>query len=136
MKNNYLMNTYNRFPVILDHGKGSVVWDKDGRSFLDFSSGIAVNILGHSHKKLVSAIESQVRKLVHCSNLYWTEPQVELAKLLIENTFEGKVFSQIAEPRLTKQLLNYHENTEKRNPYPNLGFSRRSIPFTEEHLDL
>lgn len=92
MKNNYLMNTYNRFPVILDHGKGSVVWDKDGRSFLDFSSGIAVNVLGHSHKKLVSAIESQVRKLVHCSNLYWTEPQVELAKLLIENTFEGKVF--------------------------------------------
>lgn len=89
---NYLMNTYNRFPVVFDHGEGARIWDKNGKSYLDFTSGIAVNVLGHSHPKLVETIKTQAEKLIHCSNLYWTEPQIELAKLLGENTLKGKVF--------------------------------------------
>jgi len=89
---NYLMNTYNRFPVTFDYGEGVWIWDKDGKSYLDFTSGIAVNILGHSYPRLVETVKNQVEKLIHCSNLYWTEPQIKLAKLLSENTLKGKVF--------------------------------------------
>lgn len=92
MQNSYLMNTYNRFEIVLDHGKGALVWDKEGKVYLDFAGGIAVNILGHSHPRLVSSIKDQASKLIHCSNLYWTEPQMELAKILSENSIGGKVF--------------------------------------------
>lgn len=92
MQNSCLMNTYNRFPVVLDHGKGALVWDKEGKVFLDFAAGIAVNILGHSHPKLISSLKKQASKLIHCSNLYWTEPQMELARILSENSIGGKVF--------------------------------------------
>ncbi len=59
MINNCLMNTYNRFPSILDHGKGSLVWDIEGKVYLDFAAGIAVNVLGHSHPKLVCSLKKQ-----------------------------------------------------------------------------
>ncbi|HOJ88789.1 MAG TPA: acetylornithine transaminase [Pseudothermotoga sp.] len=87
-----LMNTYNRFPSILDHGKGSLVWDIEGKVYLDFAAGIAVNVLGHSHPKLVSSLKKQAERMIHCSNLYWTEPQMKLARILSENTIGGKVF--------------------------------------------
>jgi len=86
------MNTYNRFPSILDHGKGSLVWDIEGKVYLDFAAGIAVNVLGHSHPKLVSSLKKQAERMIHCSNLYWTEPQMKLARILSENTIGGKVF--------------------------------------------
>lgn len=92
MQNTCLMNTYNRFSIVLDHGKGAMVWDKGGKVYLDFAAGIAVNVLGHSHPKLVSSLKKQASKLIHCSNLYWTEPQMELAKILSENSIGGKVF--------------------------------------------
>lgn len=92
MQNSCLMNTYNRFSIVLDRGKGALVWDKEGKVYLDFAAGIAVNILGHSHPKLVSSLKKQVSRLIHCSNLYWTEPQMELAKILSENSIGGKVF--------------------------------------------
>lgn len=88
----FLMNTYNRFPVTLVYGKGSWVYDINGKAYLDFTSGIAVNVLGHSHPELVKAIKDQAEKLIHCSNLYWNLPQMELAELLSKNTFGGKVF--------------------------------------------
>ncbi len=91
--NEYLMNTYNRYNVVLDHGKGSWVWDENGRKYLDFAAGIAVNALGHTNKEVLKALKTQAEKLIHCSNLYWTRPQMELARILIENTFSsGKVF--------------------------------------------
>ncbi|MFN4189520.1 MAG: acetylornithine transaminase [Pseudothermotoga sp.] len=92
MQNSCLMNTYNRFSIVLDRGKGALVWDKEGKVYLDFAAGIAVNILGHSHPKLVSSLKKQVSRLIHCSNLYWTEPQMELAKILSESSIGGKVF--------------------------------------------
>ncbi len=88
----YLMNTYARAPVSIARGRGSVVYDLEGREYLDFVSGIAVNALGHSHPDLVAAIQKQAQHLVHASNLYLTEGQVQLAKVLVGRSFADKVF--------------------------------------------
>ncbi len=80
----YVMNTYNRFPISLEKGEGMYVYDENGKKYLDFVGGIAVNSLGHGHKKLTKAIAEQASKMIHCSNLYWTKPQVTLAKKLVE----------------------------------------------------
>lgn len=87
-----LMNTYSRFPVALIKGEGSWVWDVDGKRYLDFLTGIAVNSLGHSHPKVVEAIRKQAGELLHTSNLYWIPNQVDLAELLIANSFADKAF--------------------------------------------
>ncbi|TZE83622.1 acetylornithine transaminase [Calorimonas adulescens] len=88
----YIMNTYSRFPLVLVRGKGAVVYDDQGREYLDFVAGIAVNNLGHCHPSVVAAIKEQVENMIHCSNLYWNAPQAELARLLVENSFGDKVF--------------------------------------------
>jgi len=88
----YLMNTYARLPLSIVRGKGSKVYDSEGREYLDCVAGIAVNILGHGHPELVTAIERQARQLIHTSNLYYTEPQVRLAQLLVTHSFAQKVF--------------------------------------------
>jgi predicted acetylornithine/succinylornithine family transaminase len=88
----YVMNTYNRFPVILRKGRGMHVWSADGKEYLDFVGGIAVNILGHCHPKVVVALQKQAQRLLHVSNLYHNEPQIRLAKLLVEHSFAEKVF--------------------------------------------
>ncbi|APC09489.1 acetylornithine transaminase [Neomoorella thermoacetica] len=88
----YVMRTYGRYPVALVRGEGARVWDADGKEYLDFVSGLAVNSLGHCHPRVVEAIREQAGRLIHCSNLYWIEPQVELARLLVENSALDKVF--------------------------------------------
>lgn len=88
----YLVNTYTRLPVVLVRGKGARVWDSDGREYLDFVSGIGVNGLGHCHPRVVAAIKDQAEKLLHVSNLYHIEPQVQLARLLCEVSFADRVF--------------------------------------------
>lgn len=88
----YVMNTYRRTPMAPVRGLGTTVWDAEGREYLDFLGGIAVNALGHCHPRVVEAICDQARKLIHCSNLYYIEPQVKLARLLAENSFGDKVF--------------------------------------------
>lgn len=88
----YLANTYARFPIVLVRGKGAKVWDSDGKEYLDFVAGLAVNNLGHCHPKVVAAIKAQAEVLLHVSNLYHIEPQIRLAKLLCEHTFADKVF--------------------------------------------
>lgn len=88
----YVMNTYNRFPLVLERGEGVYVYDDKGKKYLDFVAGIAVNSLGHSNKDLVQAISNQAENLIHVSNLYWTAPQVTLAKKLIENSCFDSVF--------------------------------------------
>ncbi|MGH7370155.1 MAG: aminotransferase class III-fold pyridoxal phosphate-dependent enzyme, partial [Candidatus Methylomirabilaceae bacterium] len=69
----YLANTYARFPVVLVRGKGARVWDVEGREYLDFAAGIAVDVLGHCHPKVVEAIKAQAERLLHVSNLYHIE---------------------------------------------------------------
>lgn len=87
-----LANTYARNPILLVRGKGAQVWDSSGREYLDFVAGIAVCNLGHCHPKVVQALEEQARQLIHCSNLYYNGPQVELAKRLCEHSFGERVF--------------------------------------------
>lgn len=88
----YVANTYARFPVALESGKGSVVKDINGKEYIDLSTGIAVNAFGFSDPEWVSAVTAQLSKLQHTSNLYYTEPCVKLAKLLCDKTGMKKVF--------------------------------------------
>ncbi|MBI2370926.1 MAG: acetylornithine transaminase [Deltaproteobacteria bacterium] len=88
----HIANTYGRQPVVLTRGEGCRVWDAAGRSYLDFVAGIAVVGLGHCHPKVTAAITAQAQRLVHTSNLYYTEPQVELAALLTRHSFADRVF--------------------------------------------
>lgn len=89
----YYMNTFGmRTPVCFTHGKGIELWDTEGKKYYDFLGGIAVNILGHCHEKLVNSICSQAKKLIHCSNLYYIENQALLAKNIVENSCADKVF--------------------------------------------
>lgn len=89
---NYIMHTYNRFPVVLRKGRGMKVTSTEGREYLDFVAGIAVNCLGHCHPKVVIALQKQAQRLIHTSNLYHIEPQIRLAKILVEHSFADKVF--------------------------------------------
>lgn len=88
----YVMNTYGRLPLVIDRGEGCYVWDLEGKRYLDLVAGIAVNSLGHCHPAVTKAIQEQCTKLLHCSNLYWIENQVALAKLLVEKSGLGKAF--------------------------------------------
>ena len=88
----YLMQTYSRPGMVLDKGEGMKVWDLKGKQYYDFIGGIAVNALGYSHPKLVQAIKNQAEKLIHCSNLYYSEPQIILAQMLVELSCGDKVF--------------------------------------------
>jgi acetylornithine aminotransferase len=88
----YLMQTYTRQPLSIVRGRGTKVYDLEGREYIDFVGGIAVNILGHGHPDLVQAIQRQAAQLIHTSNLYYTEPQVKLAQMLVDHSFADKVF--------------------------------------------
>ena len=87
-----IMGTYKRFPIVLVKGLGTRVWDSTGREYLDLVAGIAVCNLGHSHPRVIEAIIKQVANLTHVSNLYYIEPQIRLAKLLVDNSFAERVF--------------------------------------------
>lgn len=88
----YLMNTYDRLPIVLRKGRGMKVWGSDGKEYLDFVGGIAVNCLGHCHPRIVIALQKQAQRLLHVSNLYHIEPQIKLARLLIEQSCADKAF--------------------------------------------
>ena len=88
----HVAHTYNRYPVVLVRGKGTRVWDVEGKEYLDFMAGLAVCNLGHCHPKVVRAIQEQAEKLIHVSNFYYIEPQIRLASLLCEHSFADKVF--------------------------------------------
>jgi len=88
----YLMDTYARYPLALARGKGTRVYDVEGREYLDFLAGVAVNVLGHCHQKVTQALQQQALRLVHTSNLFYTEPQIKLARTLVDHSFADKVF--------------------------------------------
>ena len=88
----YLMNTYARLPLTIERGQGCLVYDAEGREYLDCVAGIAVNILGHTHPDVVEAITRQARQLIHTSNLFYTEPQTQLAERLVQHSFADKIF--------------------------------------------
>jgi acetylornithine/N-succinyldiaminopimelate aminotransferase len=88
----YVMHTYGRQPLALVKGKGSVVWDAEGKSYIDCVAGIAVNNVGHANPKVTEAICNQAKRLIHTSNLYYTEEQVTLARLLADVSPHQKAF--------------------------------------------
>lgn len=87
-----IMNTYSSFPIVFEKGEGCCLWDMEGKKYLDFVSGIAVNSIGYKHNDFINNIIEQLNKLNHCSNLYLNQPQIELAQLLTENSCFDKVF--------------------------------------------
>ncbi len=96
LESNYIINTYGRKPgytPALVKGQGSYVWDSSGKKYLDLLGGLAVNIVGHCHPKVTAAIKTQAEMLMHTSNLYYSQPQGELAAMLVESAMPGgKVF--------------------------------------------
>ncbi|MGC8659145.1 MAG: acetylornithine transaminase [Desulfomonilaceae bacterium] len=116
----YVFNTYGRSPIMLVEGNGIHVKDSDGKDYLDFIGGIASCPLGHAHPVLVEAICKQAGKLIHVSNLFHIEPQIELAKLLTENSFADKAFfcNSGAEAnegaiKLARKFFNERGNTDR-----------------------
>lgn len=92
MDDEYVMHTYGRYPVAIDHGKGAICYDPAGKSYIDFTSGIGVNSLGFADEGWVAAVTAQLNKFQHISNLYYTEPCVLAAKLICEKSGMKKVF--------------------------------------------
>lgn len=92
LEKKFVMQTYGRQPLALSHGKGAEVWDVDGNSYLDCFAGIAVNNIGHAHPKVALAICHQAQRMIHCSNVYYTQEQVELAQLLTKVSPHDRVF--------------------------------------------
>lgn len=88
----FVMQTYGRQPLALSHGKGAEVWDVEGKSYLDCFAGVAVNNIGHAHPKVALAICHQAQRMIHCSNVYYTQEQVELAQLLTQVSPHDRVF--------------------------------------------
>lgn len=92
IEHEYYLQTAKRLPVVLDRGEGTVVWDSDGKQYLDFVGGIAVTSLGHANPVIVEALTRQAQKLITVSNYYYTVPQLKLAKLLCETSGMDKAF--------------------------------------------
>ena len=88
----YIMNTYGRYPIVPVRGEGCQLWDADGKRYLDFLAGVAVNNLGHCHPKVVKAIQEQAAIMIHCSNYYQIPQQIELAELLCSHSFADQAF--------------------------------------------
>lgn len=89
---NYLMSTYKRLPIAIAKGEGNYLHDVNGNAYLDLFTGLAVNILGHSHPEILRALHEQGEKFLHISNIFLNPPAIQLAKRLVENSINGKVF--------------------------------------------
>ncbi len=88
----YYVQCFNRSPVTIVRGDGTKVWDDEGREYLDFAAGIAVNALGHANAEIADAVADQAGTLVHTSNLFYTTPQLELAQILVDNSRLDRIF--------------------------------------------
>jgi predicted acetylornithine/succinylornithine family transaminase len=92
LEERYLMRTYRRAPVDFVRGEGALLWDAEGKRYLDFLTGISVCSVGHCHPDVVQAVQEQSQRLVHVSNLFYTEPMARLAERLAESSLGGRVF--------------------------------------------
>jgi len=92
LSDKYVMQTYGRIAMAPERGEGARLWDAEGREYLDFVAGIAVNSLGHCHPAVVQAVQEQVARLIHVSNLYYIQSQAQLAEILVENSCADRAF--------------------------------------------
>lgn len=88
----YIISTYKRLPIAIAKGSGNYLYDTEGKSYLDLFTGLAVNVLGHSHPKIVQALHEQGEQFLHISNVFLNQPAIRLAQRLVEGTIAGKVF--------------------------------------------
>ncbi|MBF0468472.1 MAG: acetylornithine transaminase [Desulfamplus sp.] len=116
----YVFNTYGRIQKVFVRGEGATLWDEDGNKYTDFLAGIAVCSLGHCHPDVTSVITHQASTLVHVSNLYYTQPQAELARVLVEKSFADKVFfansgaeANEAAIKLARRYFNREEGNQR-----------------------
>ncbi|MBW1860076.1 MAG: acetylornithine transaminase [Deltaproteobacteria bacterium] len=109
-----IATTYGRFPIVFTHGKGCTLFDNKGKAYADFVAGIAVCNLGHAHPGIAKVLADQAERLVHVSNLYYTEPQIALAEWLVEHSFADKVFfcnsGAEANEAAIKLVRKYHKD--------------------------
>jgi acetylornithine/N-succinyldiaminopimelate aminotransferase len=135
----FMFQTYRRAPLTLVRGDGCRVWDEQDKEYLDFVGGIAVCALGHSSPVISAAICEQSKKLVHVSNLYYTQPQTELAQLLIENSFADRVFFSNSGAEANEAAIKLARRYSKDHYGPNRhviltmenSFHGRTIPFND-----
>ncbi len=111
---NYVLKTYKRFPITLVKGLGMQVWDDAGREYLDFFPGWGSGNVGHCHPKVVAALHEQLDKIMHVPNVYYNEKAGELAKLIIEDSFDGQVFFCNSGAEANEGALKL---VRKRNPH-------------------
>ena len=119
-----VMSTYGRFPLALERGAGSRVWDTQGREYLDFVAGIATCTLGHAHPAMVAAVTRQIQKLHHVSNLYYIPEQGELAKWIIQHSCADRVFL------LIRYCPKYFLSFPKKNDF--LKFPECTTPLNQK----
>jgi len=103
----YVLRTYKRAPFVLERGEGVYLYDMEGRRYLDFVGGIAVNALGHGDPEILSTLSDQAGKLIHASNLYYTVPQALLARDLVECSFADRVFFCNSGTEATEAALKF-----------------------------
>ncbi len=124
----YFQETYKQYPLVLSRGEGSYLWDTEGKKYLDFGAGIAVNSLGYNHKKQVAAITEQAAKLLHCSNLYWNEPAVKLAKTLGSQGELKKVYFANSGTEANEAAIKLARK------YSCLHYRKKEQPFQRTHI--
>ena len=114
-----MIPTYNPLPFIAERGEGSYLWSREGKRFLDFSSGIGVNALGHSHPEVVAAVHRQAQAVCHTSNMFFHEPYVRICEFLGNIAFEGQAFltnsgTEATEAALKLACRHFHRIGQKR----------------------
>ncbi|XP_027152347.1 acetylornithine aminotransferase, mitochondrial-like [Coffea eugenioides] len=129
-ENRVLVGTYARAPVVLSSGKGCKLYDIDGREYLDLTAGIAVNALGHGDPDWLQALTDQANTLTHVSNIYYSVPQVELAKRLVASSFADRVFftnsgteANEAAIKFARKFQRYLHPSEEQPPVEFIAFS-------------
>ena len=88
----HILHTYNRYPIVLDHGEGMYLYDTEGKKYLDFAAGIAVQALGYGNQEYADALKGQIDKLLHTSNLYYNQPIIDAAEKLCAASGMDRVF--------------------------------------------
>ena len=123
---NLIFNSYTRYPVAVERALGSRIWDVDGREYVDLLSGIAVTSLGHCHPEVAEAIAAQAKKLVHVSNLFYQQGQLDLAKALLGTAHFGKIFfcnsGAEANEAAVKLARRYQQRVRNRDAYEIITF--------------
>ena len=121
--NSFVASTYGRFPIELDHGKGSILFDTNGKEYIDMGTGIAVNTFGIADEEWINAANEQMQKLAHVSNLYYTEPCAKLAELLCQKTGMKKVFFSNSGAEANECAIK----TARRYSFQKYGEGRKAI---------